>query len=380
MDKALMQYSESIKSPATRRVYDRYLKQFLAFAKTKTADELVKRDNSEIEDLVISYLASLKRRIEAGDYSPNSLNVTMSPIQLLLEQNDVLLNWKKIKRMYPRKVKPRGDLPYTNEDIRIMLKENASKRTHAFIHILASTGCRVGAIRDLKVSDLQEIQDCCAVTFYRGDIEEYIGFLTPEAYQVLKEYFDYRRDHGEAIGKSSPVITGNNKGKPITDESISQIMLNVLKKAKLRNGRNSRHDKSMNHAFRKRFNTILKMNNSINQNITEKLMGHKRGLDGVYLKPTMQECFNEFRKAIPELTLDKAESSRLALDISETEKDNKIEKLTNTGRYFAKRVRDQTRKMNNLESELENTKAQLAKIQKLTEKLLNEKLDNKEEE
>jgi hypothetical protein len=28
------------------------------------------------------------------------------------------------------------------------------------------------------------------------------------------------------------------------------------------------------------------------------------GLDGVYFAPTMDECFTEFAKAIPELTID----------------------------------------------------------------------------
>ena len=56
--------------------------------------------------------------------------------------------------------------------------------------------------------------------------------------------------------------------------------------------------------FRKRFNTILKINNDVNSNIAEKLMAHKKGLDGVYLQPTREECFNEFVKAILQLTVD----------------------------------------------------------------------------
>jgi len=57
----------------------------------------------------------------------------------------------------------------------------------------------------------------------------------------------------------------------------------------------SHYDKSLAHGFRKRFNTILKLNNEVNSNIAEKLMAHKRGLDGHYFVPTIEECFEEFK-------------------------------------------------------------------------------------
>lgn len=332
-----MHYQESIKSPDTRRTYDRYLEEFLAYTKTR-AEVLVKMDNSAVEDFVISYVVRLKKRVEAKDLSPNSFNVAVAPIQLLLEQNDVMLNWKKIKRMFPRRVKPQGALPYTTDDIQGMLKSNSSPRTRAFIHFLASTGCRIEAIKDLRVEHLQEIEDCCAVIFQENDLEEYVGFLTPEAYQSLKEYFDYRREHGEVVRKESPIFTGTGRyaGKLVTPKSLELITHNVLKKSKLRSSNiaKSRHAKAQTYGFRKRFNTILKMNNEINSNIVEKLMGHKNGLDGVYLKPTLEQCFAEFKKAIPELTVDeayrlKAQNELKSKKISELEsqKDERISKL-----------------------------------------------------
>lgn len=99
------------------------------------------------------------------------------------------------------------------------------------------------------------------------------------------------------------------------------------------------YDIQMDHGFRKRFNTILKINSGINSNIAEKLMGHKRGLDGVYFTPTREQCFEEFKKAIPELTID--ESLRLKseldsvvkkLDVSESEKDLRILQLEEQAR------------------------------------------------
>ena len=64
-----------------------------------------------------------------------------------------------------------------------------------------------------------------------------------------------------------------------------------------------RYEIQTHHGFRKRFNTILKLNNLINYNITEKLMGHKNGLDGVCFVPILDDLFTESKKAKNELEI-----------------------------------------------------------------------------
>ncbi len=49
----------------------------------------------------------------------------------------------------------------------------------------------------------------------------------------------------------------------------------------------------------------------------EKLMAHKRGLDGVYLKPTMEQCHTEFVKAITEIVIDPTERQRLEIELKQ---------------------------------------------------------------
>ena len=98
--------------------------------------------------------------------------------------------------------------------------------------------------------------------------------------------------------------------------------------------------------FRKRFNTTLKLNNEVNSNIAEKLMAHKRGLDGTYLQPTMEECFAEFVKAIPELTIDPANRQQIEIakqkkEITELGKKNlEIQKLKKTQDETSTRIDD----------------------------------------
>jgi len=78
-----------------------------------------------------------------------------------------------------------------------------------------------------------------------------------------------------------------------------------------------RFDKAQNYMFRKRFNTILKLNNDVNSNIAEKLMAHKRELDGTYLQPTQEECYREFVKAIPELTVSSQERQKIEIEMKQ---------------------------------------------------------------
>ena len=59
-------------------------------------------------------------------------------------------------------------------------------------------------------------------------------------------------------------------------------------------------------------------------------MAHKRGLDGTYLQPTMEECFAEFVKAITELTIDPTEKQKLEIHNLEAEKSELKQKIQET--------------------------------------------------
>ena len=73
--------------------------------------------------------------------------------------------------------------------------------------------------------------------------------------------------------------------------------------------------------FRKRFNTKLKLNNEVNSNVAELVMAHKLpGAQGNYTKPTMEECYIEVKKAIPELTIDPSLRKQAIIEQKEKEK------------------------------------------------------------
>ena len=80
-----------------------------------------------------------------------------------------------------------------------------------------------------------------------------------------------------------------------------------------------RHDVPMSHGFRK-FWMNQAVNAKMNPEIREMLLNHKIGIAGAYYRPTEQEMFAEFEKAIDALTIDPANRLRKKVEKLEVEK------------------------------------------------------------
>jgi integrase/recombinase XerD len=181
--------------------------------------------------------------------------------------------------------------------------------------------------------------DCYAVLLYaqadesaeekeERDIQEnmahgdsYWSYMTPEATKYLKKYHNQRKRSGEVFDDNTPIFRKEYQSKQ-ANENIMQLskagvvstIQRILKATSInRNKKGRRYDVQSDHGFRKRFNTILKLENNLNSNIAEKIMGHKHGLDGVYFTPTREQGFAEFIKAIPELTVNPQERQKIKI-------------------------------------------------------------------
>jgi len=162
---------------------------------------------------------------------------------------------------------------------------------------------------------------CYGIKVYDESKNGYWSFLTPEATQSLDRYLDSR----ESLNSESPIfITKQARKKKLdhlTDQTVRAILNPLVKKCvKQKKSGKNRYDKTIIYMFRKRFNGKQKMKNSVNSNIAEKLMAHKRGLDGTYLQPTREECFVEFVKAISELTINNLKKKQAELTQANTDK------------------------------------------------------------
>ncbi len=321
---ALDVFYGSINNPSTHVEYTNKLKRFEEFFGINDWDKYVAKDPDKIHDELVFYINSLKKQ----NIKNRTIKSMMNSVFLMLEMNRVVLHKKILHKMLPDDgLTEGGNMPYTTEEIHSMLESTDRLRVKALIHFLASTGSRPAGITYpvLRMKHLKKIEDCIAIKIYDNSKEGYWAFLTPEAVAVVKKYHNSRKQSGEKFTDETPVFSNinnsrNSKGGPISTATARDIMYRILDKSQIeRTKTGKRFDKAAIYGFRKRFNTILKLNNDVNSNIAEKLMAHKRGLDGTYLQPTMEECFNEFKKAVPELTIDGTARNKLELEQKEKE-------------------------------------------------------------
>lgn len=301
LQRSMILFEESIKSEQTKQLYTTNLKRFMKFVNIESTEELATLSSSQIQQMLEDYLIQLKHTI-----NPNSIPIRFTGVRHFCIMNKKNINWDIIRKLFPEKHKRTGHKPWTTIDIQNMLDYTKNIRTRSLIYFLAATGARIGVFdHELKFKYTKIMPDgCIAVKLYAGEIEEYWSFLTPQSVCALKNYCKYRMKRGESITKESSLFVSYDLKRQMTSNAVKNVIFNVIKNSGIkRNLEGNRYDIQMHHGFRKRFNTILKLNNSVNYNIAEKLMGHKNGLDGVYFVPTLEESFAEFKKTIPDLEI-----------------------------------------------------------------------------
>jgi integrase/recombinase XerD len=322
-ERSVFLFEEGISSKASLKTYKFGLNRFTNYYKLKSGDALLTIEPKKLQVMIEDYVSDLKILV-----SPNSISTYMKGVEHFFVMNDFILNWKKIHKLYPDTIKKAGGNAYTTQDIQNMLKLAKNLKLIALIHVLASTGARIGAIPELKLKHMKDLTDGCkTILFYPDSKFEYHGFLTPEASKAIDNYFDQRKRDGEYLIQDSPLfrakyVIGSLKAKHCTVGSLKNLVRKIVSKSVTREKIGRRHNKDMNHSFRKRFNTILKNNISANRSLSEKLMSHEVKaipLDSTYHDPDIDVLFNEFKKHISNLTID---------DKQRLEEENKIKDET----------------------------------------------------
>ena len=294
-------FEESIKSKYTKKNYVSHLNQFKKFTEISEESQWLDIPVQDLQTMLENYIFYLKRTV-----NPNSIPSRFKGIKHFFTMNRIDLNWSVIYKMFPQRQKTADLRAYTTKEISITLSNTKNLRDKALIHFLASTGARIGVFdHALLMKHMQKMPSgCTAMLLYAGDIEEYWSFLTPQATKALNAYHKSRKSNGEVLNFESPVFaTHGSASRQLGWSGSRSVIYRILSKSNIRFKRDNRFDVQADHGFRKRYNTILKLNNSVNYNIAEKLMGHKNGLDGVYFTPSLKEQFSEFRKVINKLEI-----------------------------------------------------------------------------
>ena len=274
-NEAYSNFVNSINSDQTRKIYEYSLSQFLKYC-NKDLDSFLRLPQQELSNFIINYLVEKK-------ISRQYKLVIFSAIKLACEMNDVILNWKKLRRFIKSEKTGNSingkDRGYTHEEIQTILEFSDQRLKTAFL-VLSSTGIRIGALQTIQIGDLEKIDNLYKVVVYAGDSEEYFTFCTPECAKAIDTYLEFRKKRGEHITQDSYLLVRKFsqvtkvKGKPFKGKALGAILQDCIDNSGLREidhkNRYKRKQIPIFHGFRK-FYTKQLVDSKLNPEIEAEL-------------------------------------------------------------------------------------------------------------
>lgn len=313
-------FLESMKSEKTRTTYRYALDRFVKW--TGITGELKDLPAQDIQDKLIEFTIYSKTKTRSWQ------NIVISAVQKYCEAFDIELRFKKVRNYLNDDETNTDDRPYTVEEVQKLL-DASDIRKKAVILLLTSSGIRADAVHTLRIKDLTKIENVFLIWVYATSKKSrYYVLTTPEATQALEAYLHYREINGETILPTSPLIREEfnpnhaNKPKALTTSGLNGLILRLLRKNGFRTGKkDGRYEVHQMHGFRKLFRKAL-YQGGVKDVVTKKLMGQSIGLDHNYLRLDTNEVVEEYRKAIPFLTI--SPTAKQALKIRELQSKEQI--------------------------------------------------------
>lgn len=322
----------ALKSSEARRQYPRRFKMFLDYVGLEgvleqQAKNFLLKARSDVQwaqDNFMRFLEYHKQKVRDGEKAAGTVVNYYRATKLFCEMNELDLRWKKISRGLPRTKKSSNDRAPTIEELR-KLVEYPDRRIKSIIYSMASSGIRIGAWDYLRWKHVTPVYDekdeliAAKLLVYAGEPEEYYSFMTPEAYQALENWMNFRSSYGEKITGESWLMrdlwqtTNINYGakwglatapKKLHHLAVKRLIDRALWeqgiREKLEAGQ-KRHEWKEGHGYRKFFKThaeqVMRPAN------VEILMGHDIGISESYWRPTERSVLEDYLKAVELLTI-----------------------------------------------------------------------------
>ena len=340
----------ALKAEVSKRQYPRKLERFLSFIGLEgTIQEKCNKlfqmsDNKELfQSNLIRFINFQKVRIQNKEISEATLANYVKAIKLFCSMNDIMINWKKISKGMPAVKNYSDDRVPTMDEIHTLL-EHPDRRIRPIVLVMLSSGIRVGSWDYLQWKHVVPIERDNRTIAARLIIKNtkinnrtYFSFITPEAYQSLKDWIDFRRLHGEEITGESWLMRdtwqkidrngGSGIGlakfpKKMNSLSIKNMIYDAWKiqgiRTKLVSG-TKRHEFKSTHGFRKLFET--KCQKVMNHNNIKILMDHSLGESQNYHRPTVDELLEDYMNVTDLLTVNEENRLRMKVEKLEVERD-----------------------------------------------------------
>lgn len=240
---------------------------------------------------------------------PNNIKSMLMGVKKFLQCNRVNdVDWKFIGK--PKVSIQIRDRIATSEELRRVLSNKTSLRDRALFMMAVSSGLRIGTIASLKVGDLTPYENTAFVTVAGGKGrklakgKEYHTWVTPEAFTTIQDYLKTRNNPD----KDAPLfckVNNGDEGISIYPQNIARLWLKMIKRAKLfkKIENHSMYDLHV-HTLRKFFQTRSKLA-GCETRFVDLWLGHTASeyLNGSYFRPDIRESYNEYKKAISDLTI-----------------------------------------------------------------------------
>ena len=231
--------------------------------------------------------------------------------------NRINIFWDMILRSLPKVKQHANDRIPSLEEIEKLI-QYPDRRVKPIVLVSLSSGIRVGAWDYMKWKHITPIKGkngeilAPKLIVYPNESEEYFTFMTPEAYNSVKEWMDFRASFGERITNDSWILRDTwQKVKPRYGHRIglakypkqfksSGIKTSIGRALQIQGIRTrldltkaqKNHEWKTLHGFRKFFKTQTeRVMKSLNVEI---LMGHDIGLANSYYKPSQQELLDDY--------------------------------------------------------------------------------------
>lgn len=302
---------KALRSPRTAEFYERCI-NLVTGGETATFLKLASSDKRRAKMQILAWIEKEASRGISG----RTIKAELSGIVTLCEHCEISLPWKQISDYIPKA--PPADRKAAPHEAIVKLWNSVDLHGR-FIISMEFTGCRVGAFNYWSYGDLEEILVdgviIGKVTVYRNEPEEYTSFLDPEKLAVVRTYFERRKNAGEVLTPTSPLLR-QNFGFPEASlfeyriaKADSACVQDFFRRAWAAAGYPSKFQVEKRgmkgiprtwpytHGFRKYTETRLETVGHMKHEDAEMILGHKLP----YRKPDVDYLAGEFVKAMPSL-------------------------------------------------------------------------------
>lgn len=324
-------FTSMLRSPESRRQYPGRLQVFFNFLKLEGKieqqaisfiEQFKNQDGEKLEKQLIMFAGYQKQRVERKEISPSTVPNYFKAVKLFCEANHIGRNvvWKLVSKTLPRAFHAADDRAPTLEEIQKLI-EFPDRRIKPLVLILVSSGIRIGAFEALKWKHIVPVYNkdtnevlAAKITVYPGDREQYYSFLTPEAYDSLKQWMDYRTTCGENITAESLVMRdiwqsddkeGISNPKPLNSFAITRLLNRAWQSQKIRPKLEKgfkRHEFKTAHGFRKYFKTQMEQARVPSIKV-ELLLGHSLGVTDSYARFSEEQMLQDYLIGAEYLTI-----------------------------------------------------------------------------